>query len=152
MIWRIRSYIAFLFFILIEKIFLGYTASQWQNEGAQSRSIKNPLRRIPQFDELVDFVEETLLYQTLYLEFYSKSKWLKYRHRLFINQLCKVEEMQNSSSFYFYFYFYTWVDAAQRAEPEYVYILCLKKLKDQYWVEIVFWTSVISGRSQILWE
>ncbi len=129
MIWRIRSYIPFLFFILIEKIFLGYTTSRWQNEGAQSRSIKNPLRRIPQFDELVDFVEETLLYQTLYLEFYSKSKWLKYKHRLFINQLCKGEEMQNSSSFYFYFYFYTWFDATRRAWPEYIYILCLKKTK-----------------------
>jgi hypothetical protein len=32
----------------------------------------------------------------------------------------KVELIQNSSSFYF-FYFYTWLDAARRAESEYIY-------------------------------
>ncbi len=113
----------------------------------------NVLRRIPQFDELVDFVEKTLLYQTLYLEFYSNSKWLKYRHQIFINQLCKVEEMQNSSSFYFFKIFIHGSMQLDELNPNiYIYTLPKIKLKDQYWVEIVFWTSVISSRSQILWE
>lgn len=42
--------------------------------GRLLRVVGDPLRRILQFDDLASFVEHTLLYQSIDLEFYSNSK------------------------------------------------------------------------------
>jgi hypothetical protein len=48
-----------------------------KNDSASTQSLGTPQGYIPEFSALVCFEEHTLLYHTLYLEFYSISKWLK---------------------------------------------------------------------------
>jgi hypothetical protein len=69
----------FLFCIDLIKKILGRTSELCQNDSGQTQSLGTLLSYIPRFSDLVSFVEHTLFYRTLYLEFYSKSKWLKYR-------------------------------------------------------------------------
>jgi hypothetical protein len=68
------AHILLFIFYCYRKIFAELHCQSMTNEGAQSLSIEILLRWIPNFGELVDYVEETLLDQTLYLEFYSNSK------------------------------------------------------------------------------
>jgi hypothetical protein len=53
-----------------------------RNDSTHNQSLGTPLSYIPEFSGLVVFVEQTLLYQTLYLQSYSVSKWLIYRDPL----------------------------------------------------------------------
>ncbi len=62
--------------------FWGLVASN-KNDSASTQSLGTLLSYVPWSSGLVGFVEQTLLYQTLYLEFYSISKWLQYRYQLF---------------------------------------------------------------------
>ncbi len=73
----------FLFCIALIKKFQGHTIELCQNGSAQTQSLEILLRYITKFSDLVGFVEHTSLYQTLYLEFYSNSKWPVYRPQLF---------------------------------------------------------------------
>ena len=57
----------------------------------QTQSLGSILRRIPQFDHLMGLVEQTLLFQILYVESYSKSRLSKYGYRR-LNQLFRFKE------------------------------------------------------------
>ncbi len=69
----------FFFCICIQKKFWDTLVISDRNDRSHNYSLGTALSYIPEFSGLVFFVEQTLPYQTLYLEFYSISKWLIYR-------------------------------------------------------------------------
>ncbi len=66
-----------------KKIFWDRLVISDRNDSAHNQFLRTPLSYIPEFSGLVVFVEQTLLYQILYLEFLSISKWLIDRDPLF---------------------------------------------------------------------
>ncbi len=65
----------FQFCICIKKFFWYTLVISDRNDSAHNWSLGTPLSYIPEFTGLVVFLEQTLLYQTLYLEFYLMRTW-----------------------------------------------------------------------------
>ena len=74
-VWCIFSYLNCYFLLLQYKLFSGNTRIDGKNDSARTYRLKTENGYIPISDSLVNFVEETLLYQTLYSKFQPHSKW-----------------------------------------------------------------------------